>query len=65
MEHVRPTIYDVARHCGVAASTVSRAFSNPARVSAATRERVQAAAREIGYERGRWRGRKRRGGSGR
>ncbi|GAA4617192.1 substrate-binding domain-containing protein [Saccharopolyspora hordei] len=50
MEHVRPTIYDVARHCGVAASTVSRAFSNPARVSAATRERVQAAAREIGYE---------------
>lgn len=50
MEQVRPTIYDVAHHCGVAASTVSRAFSNPARVSAATRERVQAAAREIGYE---------------
>ncbi|MER5388163.1 LacI family DNA-binding transcriptional regulator [Saccharopolyspora sp. NPDC002686] len=50
MERERPTIYDVARHCGVAASTVSRTFSNPARVSAGTRERVQAAAREIGYE---------------
>ena len=50
MAETRPTIYDVARHCGVAASTVSRAFSNPARVSVATRERVQTAAREIGYE---------------
>ena len=50
MEQERPTIYDVARHCGLAASTVSRTFSNPARVSPATRERVQAAADEIGYE---------------
>ncbi|NIH80777.1 LacI family DNA-binding transcriptional regulator [Amycolatopsis viridis] len=46
----RVTIYDVARHCGVAASTVSRTFSDPARVNAATRERVRAAAREVGYE---------------
>lgn len=44
-----PTIYDVARHCGVAASTVSRAFSNPNRVNAATRERIRVAAAEIGY----------------
>lgn len=50
MEQARPTIYDVARHCGLAASTVSRTFSNPARVSPGTRERVQAAAYEIGYE---------------
>lgn len=50
MDQGRPTIYDVARHCGVAASTVSRAFSNPARVNADTRELVQEAAREIGYE---------------
>ncbi|RRO16968.1 LacI family transcriptional regulator [Saccharopolyspora rhizosphaerae] len=50
MEQARPTIYDVARQCGVAASTVSRTFSNPARVSPATRERVQQVAREVGYE---------------
>lgn len=50
MEQRQPTIYDVARHCGVAASTVSRAFSNPGRVKAATRELVRAAAREVGYE---------------
>lgn len=45
----QPTIYDVARHCGVAPSTVSRTFSNPRRVNHATREKVREAAREIGY----------------
>src|SRR5262245_14246209 len=30
----RPTIYDVARTAGVAASTVSRAFARPGRVNA-------------------------------
>lgn len=50
MAERRPTIYDVARRCGVAASTVSRAFSNPSRVNATTRNRVRAAAEEIGYE---------------
>ncbi|MFR9730667.1 LacI family DNA-binding transcriptional regulator [Saccharopolyspora sp. MS10] len=49
MTERRPTIYDVARRCGVAASTVSRAFSNPARVNATTRALVRAAAAEIGY----------------
>jgi DNA-binding LacI/PurR family transcriptional regulator len=44
-----PTIYDVARVAGVATSTVSRAFSTPLRVSAATRERVLAVAEELGY----------------
>ncbi|MBB3674712.1 LacI family DNA-binding transcriptional regulator [Modestobacter versicolor] len=45
-----PTIYDVARSAGVATSTVSRAFSNPQRVSAGTRERVLRVAHELGYE---------------
>jgi LacI family repressor for deo operon, udp, cdd, tsx, nupC, and nupG len=43
------TIHDVARAAGVAASTVSRAFSHPDRLSAATRERVLAAAGRLGY----------------
>ena len=50
MDQRRTTIYDVARHCGLAASTVSRAFSNPDRVNATTREQVRAAASELGYE---------------
>jgi LacI family transcriptional regulator len=44
-----PTIYDVARAAGVAASTVSRAFSDPSRVSAATRQHILSVARELGY----------------
>jgi DNA-binding LacI/PurR family transcriptional regulator len=44
-----PTIYDVARAAGVATSTVSRAFSNPGRVGARTREHVLAVAAELGY----------------
>lgn len=43
------TIRDVARAAGVHISTVSRAFSNPHLVSPATRERVMAAAAELGY----------------
>ncbi|NHD19368.1 MULTISPECIES: LacI family DNA-binding transcriptional regulator [unclassified Actinopolyspora] len=46
----KPTIYDVARHCGVAASTVSRTFSAPERVNPTTQELVRNAAQEIGYE---------------
>ncbi len=45
----RPTIYDVATAAGVATSTVSRAFTNPGRVSTETRERVLASAAELGY----------------
>jgi LacI family transcriptional regulator len=44
-----PTIHTVAAAAGVATSTVSRALSNPTRVSAATRERVTRVARELGY----------------
>jgi LacI family transcriptional regulator, galactose operon repressor len=43
------TLHDVARVAGVAASTVSRALSDPDRVNAQTREHVQAVARELGY----------------
>jgi LacI family transcriptional regulator, repressor for deo operon, udp, cdd, tsx, nupC, and nupG len=43
------TIHDVAREAGVAASTVSRAFTHPDRLSAATRERVLAVAGRLGY----------------
>lgn len=45
-----PTIYDVARECGVAPSTVSRALSRPGRVSAKTSERVRAVAAQLGYQ---------------
>lgn len=52
MAHQPPrpvTINDVAALTGVAASTVSRALANPPRGSAATRARIQAAARELNY----------------
>lgn len=44
-----PTIQDVARHAKVSAATVSRALSNPQRVSEATRARVAEAVRSTGY----------------
>ncbi|MDT7705512.1 MAG: hypothetical protein QOG20_1119 [Pseudonocardiales bacterium] len=43
------TLHDVAREAGVAVSTVSRALSNPDRVSSRTREHVQAVARRLDY----------------
>ena len=49
MTEDRVTIYDVAARAGVAPSTVSRAFSRPGRVSAATHAKVMAAAKELGY----------------
>lgn len=45
----RPTIYDVAREAGVAASTVSRAYARPGRVNADTAQRIFAAAEKLGY----------------
>ncbi|MCL3859776.1 LacI family DNA-binding transcriptional regulator [Actinotalea sp. K2] len=44
-----PTIYDVAKACGVAPSTVSRAFSRPGRVNAETADRIRRVAAEMGY----------------
>jgi DNA-binding LacI/PurR family transcriptional regulator len=49
----RPTIYDVAQQAGVAASTVSRAYSRPGRVHAETAQRIFRAAERIGYRSGR------------
>lgn len=45
----KTTIRDVARRAGVAKSTVSRVFTPGAPVSLKTRQRVEAAARELGY----------------
>jgi DNA-binding LacI/PurR family transcriptional regulator len=45
----RPTIYDVAREAGVAASTVSRAYARPGRVNAGTAQRIFQAAQRVGY----------------
>jgi LacI family transcriptional regulator, repressor for deo operon, udp, cdd, tsx, nupC, and nupG len=45
------TIYDVAEAAGVAASTVSRAFSRPGRVNARTAEHIHRVAAELGYRR--------------
>jgi LacI family repressor for deo operon, udp, cdd, tsx, nupC, and nupG len=42
-------IKHIAEKAGVSIATVSHAFRNPQRVSAATRERVLAAAAEVGY----------------
>jgi len=45
----RATIHDVARAAGVAASTVSRAFSHPDRLSPATRQHVVETAARLSY----------------
>lgn len=47
----RATIYDIARVAGVSIATVSLVLSGKGRASAATRERIFAAVRELGYER--------------
>lgn len=44
-----PTLTDVAREAGVALSTASRAFSDPDRLGARTRQKVLIAAQELGY----------------
>ncbi|MGI5139312.1 MULTISPECIES: LacI family DNA-binding transcriptional regulator [unclassified Streptomyces] len=46
---VAPTVYDVAERSGVSIATVSRVYRTPDSVRASTRERVLAAARELGY----------------
>jgi LacI family transcriptional regulator len=44
-----PTVLDVAKRAGVAPITVSRVINNSGYISQATRERVEAAVRELGY----------------
>jgi DNA-binding LacI/PurR family transcriptional regulator len=43
------SLQEVARAAGVSISTVSRAITRPAMVNAETRERVEAAVRDLGY----------------
>lgn len=43
------TIYDIAKHVGVSAGTVSRALSRPEKVLPATRARIEQAAAALGY----------------
>jgi LacI family transcriptional regulator len=43
------TIYEVAREAGVSTATVSRVINDRRHVRAATRERVEAAMRDLGY----------------
>lgn len=47
--HRHVTLTAIARACGVAPSTASRALSNPNRVSAAMYERISSKAMEMGY----------------
>ncbi len=44
------TIYDIADRANVSIATVSRAFNDSPRVSALTRDRIFAIAREMGYQ---------------
>lgn len=46
------TLTEVARAAGVSLATASRAFKDPDRLAASTRERVQRAASELGYTSG-------------
>ncbi|MFS8153520.1 LacI family DNA-binding transcriptional regulator [Vreelandella titanicae] len=43
------TITDIAEHVGMTNMTVSRALNNPDKVKVATREKILAAAKELGY----------------
>lgn len=45
----KPTIHDVAKRAGVSPTTVSHTFSGHGTVAPTTRERVRAAALELGY----------------
>ncbi len=47
--HGKVTITDIARHVGLTNMTVSRALNRPEKVKPETRERILAAARELGY----------------
>jgi LacI family transcriptional regulator, fructose operon transcriptional repressor len=51
VKRTRPmtTIRDLATHCGVSTSTVSRALAGKAYIRDEVREKIQAAAKELGY----------------
>jgi LacI family transcriptional regulator len=45
----KPTVYTIAKRCGVSPSTVSRAFSRPEVISEAVKGRIYAVAKELNY----------------
>src|SRR5881398_1633026 len=50
MKRARPTIYDVARLAGVSTATVSRALNGTGQIAPATRDAIDAAVQQLGYE---------------
>ena len=44
-----PSLKDLAKECGVSVATVSKALNNQPDIAPATRERIRAAARRMGY----------------
>ena len=50
MQRRSTSIADLARHCGLSEGTVSRALNNYPDIATKTRERVQKAARQLGYQ---------------
>ncbi len=51
MENNKVTIHDIAKELNIDSSTVSRALNNNARVTQKTKDRVNAKANELGYQR--------------
>ena len=46
---MKATVSDIARNCGLSTATVDRVLNNRAGVSAANRQRVMEAAKQLGY----------------
>lgn len=47
--YTMPSLKDLAKECGVSVATVSKALNDQPDIAAATRERIRAAARRMGY----------------
>jgi LacI family transcriptional regulator, galactose operon repressor len=50
VKRARPTIYDVARLAGVSTATVSRALNGTGKIAPGTREAIDAAVEQLGYQ---------------
>jgi LacI family transcriptional regulator len=50
VKRARPTIYDVARLAGVSTATVSRALNATGKIAPGTREAIDAAVEQLGYQ---------------
>ena len=49
MASMKATVSDIARSCGLSTATVDRVLNNRAGASAANRQRVMEAAKQLGY----------------